>query len=444
MKFILSILLFLSLQSEAQIIKANPNYVPLVTTVPPANLLFDDYPGLAGYSLRKLRNAYSGSAVRIRRSNDDAEQDIGFVSGFFDTTSFKSFVGANTGYIVTWYDQSTNGYNFTTSTQADQATIVLNCFGNIPGVNFDTDKYDRATILSGTTASSYFQVAQNINDPSTGAGSAPFLRHNSLAAYYTYTDGVIYDDWGTNSRHTTGDPTTSLTNLVLYSTFAGASDWRSYINNTSFYSTGTNTVAYSGGLKMGYSTTGVNAKMKVAEGLIYSSLLSDGDRNGISGNISSFYSIAMETLPHNMTTNSLPTPYVASASTEYDASFAAFHAFDGVVSYGQYWLASTSTGWLSMDLGSGVSRIARDYSVKVNTVPEPNRAPKDWTFEGSNDNSNWDVLSTVTAQTSWSSGQVRTFTCSPQTTAYRYFRINISANNGDSYVQVGELYLLTY
>jgi hypothetical protein len=34
----------------------------------------------AAYSLRKLRQLYSGSAIRIRRSSDNAEQDIGFAS----------------------------------------------------------------------------------------------------------------------------------------------------------------------------------------------------------------------------------------------------------------------------------------------------------------------------------------------------------------------------
>jgi hypothetical protein len=42
-------------------------------------LLLDIYPNAAAaYSLRKLRNAYSGSAVRVRRSVDNAEQDFGF------------------------------------------------------------------------------------------------------------------------------------------------------------------------------------------------------------------------------------------------------------------------------------------------------------------------------------------------------------------------------
>ena len=49
------------------------------TTPPVVNLLLDDYPNSAvAYSLRKLRTAYTGAAIRVRRSSDNAEQDIGF------------------------------------------------------------------------------------------------------------------------------------------------------------------------------------------------------------------------------------------------------------------------------------------------------------------------------------------------------------------------------
>lgn len=58
--------------------------------------LLDSYPNAAAaYSLRKLRTAYSGSAIRVRRSSDNAEQDISFVGNDLDTTSMLDFVGYN-------------------------------------------------------------------------------------------------------------------------------------------------------------------------------------------------------------------------------------------------------------------------------------------------------------------------------------------------------------
>jgi hypothetical protein len=51
--------------------------ISLKPNTPP--LLYDLYPNASvAYSLRKLRNAYSGSAIRVRRSVDNTEQDFGF------------------------------------------------------------------------------------------------------------------------------------------------------------------------------------------------------------------------------------------------------------------------------------------------------------------------------------------------------------------------------
>jgi len=89
-------------------------------------LLLDLYPSAAAaYSVRKLRNAYTGSAIRVRRSSDNAEQDIGFSGGNLDTSALTTFVGANDGFVTTFYDQSENARNMTQSTAANQPQIVV-------------------------------------------------------------------------------------------------------------------------------------------------------------------------------------------------------------------------------------------------------------------------------------------------------------------------------
>ena len=89
--------------------------------------LLDLYPSAAAaYSLRKLRSAYTGSAIRVRRSSDNTEQDIGFVNNALDTSSLTSFCGSGNGFVTTWYDQSGNGYNATQSTASYQPQIVSN------------------------------------------------------------------------------------------------------------------------------------------------------------------------------------------------------------------------------------------------------------------------------------------------------------------------------
>lgn len=73
---------------------------------------------------RKLRAAYSGNAIRVRRSSDSTEQDIGFSGNTLDTASLLTFCGAGNGFVTTIYDQSGTGINLTQSTTANQPQIV--------------------------------------------------------------------------------------------------------------------------------------------------------------------------------------------------------------------------------------------------------------------------------------------------------------------------------
>ena len=76
------------------------------------------------YSSRKLRAGYAGAGLRVRRSSDSAEQDIGFSGLWLDTTALTSFVGSGSGYVSKWYDQSGNGNDLAMATTANQPRIV--------------------------------------------------------------------------------------------------------------------------------------------------------------------------------------------------------------------------------------------------------------------------------------------------------------------------------
>jgi len=92
-----------------------------------SGLILDGLNSAAAYSLRKLRSAYTGPAIRVRRSSDNAEVDIGFtVSGNLDTGTLVAHVGSGSGFVTTWYDQSGNGRNATQTTAGSQPRIVNN------------------------------------------------------------------------------------------------------------------------------------------------------------------------------------------------------------------------------------------------------------------------------------------------------------------------------
>lgn len=111
------------------------------------NPLLDDYGSAsAAYSLRKLDADYSGSAIRVRRSSDNTEQDIGFTGSCneLDEAALIAFVGSggsDDGFVVTWYDQSGNGRDATQATAGNQPKIVDNgvvlTLDGQPAVYFD-------------------------------------------------------------------------------------------------------------------------------------------------------------------------------------------------------------------------------------------------------------------------------------------------------------------
>ena len=93
-----------------------PPYIGLLDTYPSANMAF---------SMFKLRTAYSGNCLRVRRSSDNTEQDIGFVNNYLDTASLLTFVGSNNGFVVKWYDQSGNARDLSRTTSAlEQPQII--------------------------------------------------------------------------------------------------------------------------------------------------------------------------------------------------------------------------------------------------------------------------------------------------------------------------------
>jgi len=79
----------------------------------------------AAYSLRRLSCTYGGSAIQVRRSSDNTLSNIGFTAaGDLDTAALKIFVGAGNGFVATWYDQSGSSLNVTQGTNARQPRIV--------------------------------------------------------------------------------------------------------------------------------------------------------------------------------------------------------------------------------------------------------------------------------------------------------------------------------
>jgi hypothetical protein len=90
------------------------------------DLLLDLFPNATvAYSLDKLRFGYTGSAIRVRRSSDNTEINIGFVNNALDTATLLAFCGAGSGFVTTIYDQ-VGSNNMIQTLATRQGRIVVN------------------------------------------------------------------------------------------------------------------------------------------------------------------------------------------------------------------------------------------------------------------------------------------------------------------------------
>lgn len=268
-----------------------------VTPAPPP-LLLDTYSSaIVAYSLRKLRTAYSGAAIRVRRSSDNTETDIGFVNNALDTASLLTFCGAGDGFVTTWYDQSGNSKNATETTTARQPQIVGNSviflLNGKPVVSCSTvDPWGRMTAtlnisqpisvfvlaLPNSNAVSFKIILSAANQANTDAGFEISV-DSSIPATRTYLySGVAIGD---------------SVNRPLYSLISTLSNG----NNSYFYhndnlvasgNAGTNNV---GTLFLGRNwNQTANYNTGYQEIVIYNSNQTT-NRANINANINSYYSI---------------------------------------------------------------------------------------------------------------------------------------------------------
>lgn len=99
--------------------------------------------------------------------------------------------------------------------------------------------------------------------------------------------------------------------------------------------------------------------------------------------------------------------------------------------------AGTQQGWIGCHLTS--ARVLTKYTIiaRANTNGEKS-SPVNFTFEGSNNGSTWTVLDTHTGETGWGNKEKRSFTFS-NTTAYSYYRLNITKTDGSPHAGVSAL-----
>ena len=209
--------------------------------VPP--LLLNLFPGAsAAYSLRKLDTTYAGSAIQVRRTSDNATQNIGFVNNVLDLAALTTFLGANTGTVSIWYDQSGNGRNLINATAIEQPIIYAGgpvTFNGAP--YFKLDGVDDRLVNSGfdpTNAGvvSTFTVALAAMSTSN---TAVFLQQDQTAGsrigqWARFSSGVSQSiTFNTAQTAFTSNGTTVTSSVpYVYTSIRRPANVQNYVNGT--------------------------------------------------------------------------------------------------------------------------------------------------------------------------------------------------------------------
>lgn len=236
----------------------------------PSTLLLDLYPNAKqAVSFYKLRSTYSGNCIRIRR-NDNTEQDFGFVNDYLDTSSIITFLGAQNGYLKTWYDQSGNGIDISETTGANQpliynGTTFVQLYSGKVSVPFSTGA-NKGMSFTAYNLSNH-SIFQTVNVkavtgysgtfmtiPATGTGimlsaidittayrnaNAPFNNTAYTTETYkargTFKDmptGLYIENWNRNGIPSTA--TLKETGVSISASSSTAGGWSTYSNKAGF------------------------------------------------------------------------------------------------------------------------------------------------------------------------------------------------------------------
>ncbi len=261
----------------------------------------------AAYSVRRLRSAYSGPLIRVRRSSDNTEMDInalGTGCGDLDTTALLAFVGGGNGYIRTWYDQSGNALDITQTTNGNQPRIVNSgtvdtISGGRPGVRWlgtpGAQSLSAAAPFPSSGELTVNMVHQEVVRKNSWAwilalDSDPGGR---ISTHMAWGNGNIYWDIGgccgsPNRMNTTMPVSVGSANVFSFVSSASASTRAIYANGSSFL-TGTPVTSTVSRVLLG-SNGSVAMNGFFSEFLVFPDLLTSGERRTIELSQKNYYS----------------------------------------------------------------------------------------------------------------------------------------------------------
>jgi hypothetical protein len=240
-----------------------------------------------GWSFWKRNPNYNGFCIQVKRTSDDATQNIGFGGdNFLDITSLTNFVGNSTGLVKIFYDQY-GGINLDDNESPNDNRLmprlivsgVLKTFTNgVACIEFGTGPFPRTGLRGGSGVN----MATQYNSTVYWAEQNSATQANCIASNYN-TNTVIFrgDSTGTNSANVFWDYF-SLTANVYINQALGIDGFQNEftINSRDLYNLRSFNVSTQGARLFasrggGYNTLGTGFKLGGQESTFYRGLCNE-------------------------------------------------------------------------------------------------------------------------------------------------------------------------
>jgi uncharacterized membrane protein len=292
--------------------------------------------------LRKLKSNYTGNAIKLRRSSDNATQIFGFSGNELDTVAIKTWLGTATAFVEIVYDQSGFGNDVSQTSIGNQPTLVLSGHNGKPVLRFNTSQY----LFNNVNFPTPFSVVTGSR--ATGASNRVFggRNNNWLHGYYANARNQFhYNGWNFN-----GNVTTNMTLPYIYSgTGNGSTETKVYENGTLLSNVSGGYQGPNGIVLNGWGNWGESSNADIFEIFIYNEVINDNARAFVESSTSDRFNVPVS----NYVTSGSGCVSASRIAAVATISTNAFSLPDSVFGCGDSVLVSADTGYTTYSWNGG-------------------------------------------------------------------------------------------
>ncbi|WP_165920183.1 LamG-like jellyroll fold domain-containing protein [Chthoniobacter flavus] len=275
------------------------------------------------------------------------------------------------GKVVTWLDQSgyqNDAFQNSAGNRPAWTTTSASLLNGHPLVTFGgSASLNLPNFTSSLGAGELFTVHRSALNQSSTSSVGWHHFGTGGSAYYPYS-GVIYDDFGTDTRQTLGAPLVATDSYHLYDALSQPNEWTARQNGRLYYTTNVNNVKFATNPQLGLNYSYFQGD--VAEILMFNRALTPDERHAVEGYFTRKFALAQAPVgaPTTLAARAISVSQVNLLWTPVAGVFTEYVIERKTGSDGTYAIVSTAPSTASSYLDSGlVPNTQYFYRVRTRT-----------------------------------------------------------------------------